>query len=146
MLILITYTLGLSLVSQAFPVAQTSQTLSNSGSIQIQTSVGISVYSDPQCTTPRTSIAWGTLEPGGTQNIVCYIKNEGNVPTILSLQTDNWVPEPMAATYLNLSWDYNYQAISPDDAIQVSLTLTVSENINGITNFSFDITILGTSQ
>jgi hypothetical protein len=146
MLILITYTLGLSLVSQAFPVAQTSQTLSNSGSIQIQTSVGISVYSDSQCTTPRTSIAWGTLEPGGTQNIVCYIKNEGNVPTILSLQTDNWVPEPMAATYLNLSWDYNYQAISPDDAIQVSLTLTVSENINGITNFSFDITILGTSQ
>jgi hypothetical protein len=145
MLILITYTLGLSLVSQAYPAAQTSQTLSNTGSIQIQTSVGISVYSDSQCNTPKTSISWGILEPGANQSITCYIKNEGNIPTTISLQTSNWTPIT-APTYLDLNWNYNDQPINPDSVIQVTLTLVVSENIEGITNFSFDITILGTSK
>jgi len=145
LLILITYTLGLSLVSQAYPAAQTSQTLSNTGSIQIQTSIGISVYSDSQYNTLLTSISWGTLEPGANQSITCYIKNEGNVPTTISLQTSNWTPIT-APNYLDLNWNYNNQPISPDNGIQVTLTLVVSENIKGITNFSFDITILGTSQ
>ena len=145
MLILITYTLGLSFITQAFPAAQTSQTLSNTGSIQIQTTVGISVYSDSQCNDPKSSIFWGTLEPGSTQNVICYIKNEGNVPTTISLQTSNWNPST-APNYIVLNWNYNDQIIDPNEVIQVTFTLAVLENIQGITNFGFDITIVGTSQ
>jgi hypothetical protein len=146
MLILITYTLGLSLVSQAFPAAQTSQTLSSTGSIQIQTTYGIGVYSDSQCNNPLTSLSWGTLEPGESQNVVCYIKNEGNSPTTLSMDASNWNPPSLATSNdLVLSWNYNGHSINADATVQVTFTLTVDVSIEGITNFSFDITIVGTS-
>jgi len=144
MLILITYTLSLSLVSQAFPAAQTSKTLSSAGSIQIQTTVGIGVYSDSECTIPRTAMAWGTLVPGGSQNVVCYIKNEGSAASALSMYASNWSPAS-AENYLTLNWNYDSNPISPDAVVQITFTLTVSSDITGITSFSFDITIVGTS-
>ena len=74
MLILISYTLGLSLVSQASPALQTSRKLSSTGTIE---TIGVSVYTDIQCSSPLTSLEWGTLEPGGTQTVTCYIRNMG---------------------------------------------------------------------
>jgi hypothetical protein len=144
MFILITYTLGLSLVSQAFPATQTTQTLSSTGSIQIQTSADIGVYSDPACNNPKTSLPWGTLQPGGSQTQDCYIKNEGNTALTLSLQTTGWNPAA-AENYLDLSWDYNGNPIGADAVIHVTFTLSVDAGITGITSFSFDITIVGTS-
>ena len=141
MLMLITYTLGLSLVSQAFPAGQTTRTFSSSGTIQIQTPQGIGVYSDSGCTSPLTSTSWGTLQPGGSQNVICYIKNEGGTATTLSLETSNWSPGT-ASNYLGLSWNYNGDPIQPNASVQVTLTLSVASNIEGITTFSFDITIV----
>jgi hypothetical protein len=143
-LILITYTLGLSLVSQAFPASQASKTLSSSGSIEIQTTVGLGVYANPQCTTPLTTLSWGTLQPGGSQNLVCYIKNEGNTPTTLTMYASNWSPTS-AATYLDLNWNYDSNPIDVDVVIQITFTLTVSPDIEGITTFGFDVTVLGSS-
>ena len=140
MLLLVTYTLSLSLVSQAFPAVQTTQTLSSVGTIQ--TAPGIGVYSNVQCTTKLTSVSWGTLQPGGIQSIICYIKNEGGSPITLSLQTSNW--NPVSATnYLALSWNYDSQPINVGSSIAVTLTLTVAPEVTGITNFGFDLTILG---
>jgi len=144
MLILITYTLGLSLISQAFPAAQTGKTLSSTGSIQIQTTVGIGVYSDSQCNNALTSMSWGTLVPGGSQNVVCYIKNEGSAASTLSMYDSNWRPAS-AEDYLTLSWNYDSTPLSPDAVVQITFTLTVSPDITGITTFSFDITIVGSS-
>ena len=144
MLMLITYTLGLSLVTQAFPAHQSSKTFSSTGAIQIQTSAGIGIYSTAQCNTQLSSVAWGTLQPGGSQTAVCYIKNEGNTPVTLSLQASNWSPAS-ASTYLALNWNYDNQLISPDQVVQVTLTLSVASNINGITTFGFDITIVGSA-
>ena len=145
MFILITYTLGLSLVSQAFPATQTTQTLSSTGSIQIQTSADIGVYSDPACTVPLTSLSWGTLQPGGSQTQDCYIKNEGTTPLTLSLQTSGWNPA-VAESYLHLNWDYNGNPIATDAVVHVTFTLSVDSGITGVTTFSFDITIIGTSS
>ena len=64
MLLLITYTLSLSGISQAFPEGQESKTISSSGTIQIQTTTGIGIYQDIYCSTPLTSVGWGTLQPG----------------------------------------------------------------------------------
>ena len=144
MIMLVTYTLGLSLVSQAFPAGQTTTTLSSSGSIQIQTTAGIGVYQDYQANTPLTSVSWGTLQPGGSQNVICYIKNEGSSPTILSLETSSW-SSTAAETYLDLSWNYYGTLIGPDAVVQITLTLSVDPNIEGVTTFSFDITIVGSS-
>ena len=140
-LILITYTLGLSIVSQAFPAAQTSKTLSSTGTIE---TIGVSVYGDGQCSTQLSSIPWGRIEPGSSQNVVCYIRNEGNSPSTLSMYASNWSPTS-AENYLTLSWNYGGQTINPDAVVQVTFTLTVSPDIEGITTFSFDITIVGSS-
>ena len=146
MLMLITYTLGLSLVSQAFPAGQTTRTFSSSGTIQIQTppESGISVYSDSGCTSPLTSLTWGTLQPGGSQDVICYIKNEGDTALTLSLQTSNWQPtSPVAAQdYLSLGWNYDNQPLSPDQVVPITLTLSVASNIHDITTFGFDVTIV----
>jgi len=142
MLMLITYTLCLSLVTQAFPAGQSSKTFSSAGTIQIQTTTGIGVYSNSQCSTQLTTVSWGTLQPGGNQNAICYIKNEGNTPITLSLQASNWSPTS-ASNYLALNWNYNNQPITPNQVVQVTLTLSVASNIAGITNFGFDITIIG---
>jgi hypothetical protein len=139
---LMTYTLALSLVGQAFPAQQTTKTLSSTGTIQ--TTAGVGVYSDSQCNTPLTGIPWGILEPGANQNFVCYIKNEGNIPSTLSMYTANWNPSA-APNYITLSWDYNGQAVNPGDVIQVTFTLDVDVSISGIASFSFDITIVGSS-
>ncbi|GAI06530.1 unnamed protein product, partial [marine sediment metagenome] len=135
MLILVTYTLGLSLVSQAFPAGQTSTTFSSTGAIQIQTTAGIGVYFDAQGNTPLTSVSWGTLQPGGSQSVICYIKNEGSAATTLSLETSNW-SSTAAETYLDLSWNYNGNPINPDAVVQITLTLTVAANIEGVSTFS----------
>ena len=140
MAIVITYTLALSLVSQAFPAGQTSRSLSSTGTIQIQTTEGIGVYSNSQCTVAQSTISWGTLEPGGAKNVIVYIKNEGSTPITLGLDSSNWSPLA-ASNYLNLGWNYNNQPIGAGGSIAVTLTLTVSASITGITSFAFDITI-----
>ena len=140
-IIIAIYTLGISLVSQAFPAVQTTKTVSSSGSIQ---TIGVGIYSNAQCTSPVTSIPWGTIEPGTSQDYVCYIKNEGNAPSTLSMYTSNWSPSG-ASEYISLSWNYAGQTLDPEESIQVTFTLTVSESITGITTFSFDITIVGTT-
>jgi hypothetical protein len=140
MIILIAYTVGLSLVNQASPVAQTARKLSSTGTIE---TIGVGVYTDTQCSCPMTSLQWGKLEPGGSQTVTCYIRNEGNLPSTLSMYTSNWNPSN-SDTYLSLSWDYGGQLIEPGKSTQVTFTLSVDANIEGITDFSFDITIVGT--
>ena len=98
-IVLLTYTLGLSLVSQTLTAPQTSRTVSSTGSIL---TIGVGVYIDSICSTPLTSIPWGTLEPGQSQDIVCFIKNEGTSESTLSMYTSNWSPSD-AEDYLNLS-------------------------------------------
>jgi hypothetical protein len=139
---LITYTMGLSLVTQAYPADQSVKKLSSGGTIQITASEGLGVYSNYQCTMEMTVIDWGTLEPGATQTILVYVKNEGDSPATLSLETSNWIPSD-ASEYLTLNWNYYNQIINPGSNTQVALTLSVDQSIQGIENFSFDISIIG---
>ena len=113
--------------------------LSNVGTVK---AIGVRVYWDSSCGDPVGSIDWGLVEPGATKNITVYIKNEGSAPVTLSLATDNWSP-PNAPDYLSLTWDYGGQVIIVDEVVQLTLSLSVSATIDGITSFSFDIVIIG---
>ncbi|MEM3480033.1 MAG: hypothetical protein QW702_00470 [Candidatus Bathyarchaeia archaeon] len=74
------------------------------------------------------------------------MKNTGNVPITLSLSTENWNPSN-AGSYMTLTWDYTSETkIQSNSALKVTLTLTVSSSIQGITNFSFNIVITGTES
>lgn len=82
------------------------------------------------------------MEPGESKNVTTYLKNEGNTPINLSLNTSSWNPSE-AENYIGLTWNYTGENLQPDQALPVTLILTVSQNIAGITTFNFDIVIEG---
>ncbi|PVX26662.1 MAG: hypothetical protein CW691_00755 [Candidatus Bathyarchaeum sp.] len=112
------------------------------GSIQIQTA-GVTAYRDASCNTLMSDVAWGTINPGTFGTNIIYIKNEGAAPITLSLDTINWNPTN-AADYMSLTWDYDGHALEPNEVVQITLKLSVSQSINGINNFNFEIIINGT--
>lgn len=114
--------------------------ITNTGIIK---ALKVSVYEDPECTKNVTAINWGVLEPSDVALYTIYIKNEGNTPLTLSMTTNNWNPEN-AAGYITLAWNREGTKLNASSVIQATLTLTVSSNIAGITNFSFEIIIAGT--
>jgi len=109
----------------------------------VVTLAGLNAYWDSGCTNEVTSISWGSMYPGSSKNVTIYLKNTGNVPITLSLTTDSWNPSN-AETYFTLTWDYSGGQIQPDEVLQITLTLTVSGDVQGITNFSFNVVITGT--
>jgi hypothetical protein len=140
-LTLVTYVLALSLAGQALSATQTSRKVSNAGNVK---TVGIDVYWDHKCTDILSSIDWGVLEPDSSESVTCYIRNELSSVSTLSMYTSNWIPAN-ASDYLILSWDYGGQSINVDEVMQITFTLSVDASIEGITSFSFDITIVGNS-
>ncbi len=138
-LALIVYTLALALTGQVMSAIQANRTITNAGAVK---AIGVGVYWNPNGTNMVTSINWGAIEPGSSTNRTCYIQNEGNSPSTLSMTTSNWNPSN-ASDYISLSWDYGGQLINPDELIQVIFTLSISDSVEGITSFSFDIIIVG---
>jgi hypothetical protein len=102
--------------------------------------INIGLYSDQACTTQVESIQWGLIEPGATANQTVYIRNEGDSKTVLTMTLSNWNPTT-SSDHINVTWNYAGQTLNINQVIPVAFTLHISENIQGVTNFSFDITI-----
>jgi hypothetical protein len=111
-------------------------------SVGIVKTVGVGAFWDISCTSRVTEIDWGVVEPGYHVNSTIYLKNEGNAPITLSLNTENWSPSN-ASNYITLSWDYADQTLDLGAVVKVNLTLNVSSDVMGITSFTFDIVITG---
>lgn len=109
--------------------------------VGIVKTVGINAYSDFECSIPLTAIDWGHLEPATSLDRFIYLRNEGNIPVVLYLSTENWVPA-RASTYISLNWNYTEVIISPNEVVAVMLTLTIEPNIENVESFSFDIRIV----
>ena len=139
---LVLYTLALTafgpLVSS---VKMNNKTVSSNGSVQ---GVGVGVYWNQACTNATSSISWGILDPGSNVNKTIYVRNEGNTAATLSMTTSNWNPTN-ASSYMTLNWNYGGQTLNVNQVVQVKLTLAVSSSVTGITNFSFDITIIAST-
>jgi len=126
-----------TLALAAYAILQSSVRINNQGTVK---ALGVGVYWDSNCTNPVSLINWGTVEPGSTNNVTIYVRNEGNTAANISMTTENWNPSN-APNYLTLNWNYNGQQLNPSEAVQITLSLTVSSSIQGIENFNFDITI-----
>ena len=136
---LVAYTLALGVLNLAVSPVQTESRISSGGAVK---AIGVMVYSDVSCNNRLSSIDWGALEPDESKNVTCYIRNEGNSAVTLSLSTENWNPSN-ASQFLTLNWNYEGQFIDPGDVIEVTFTLAVSASVSDITDFSFDIVIVG---
>lgn len=130
--------IGLIVGASVYAVVQYERSITTSGTIE---TVGVNIYSDAGLGNELTTINWGLREPGSVVNQVLYIQNTGNSEVVLNFYTSDWQPSA-TQDYMNLSWDYGGETLAPNQAIQVTLTLTVSPQISGITNFSFDITVV----
>jgi hypothetical protein len=122
--------------------------------------MGVEAYWDQNLTNRSAQIQWGTLYPNTETNITLYLHSISNIPTTLILKTDNWTYTNLAGTniteppnrqnYMNLTWNYNNQTLNPDQTIQTTLTLTVTDNPNfleyliqnNVPTFNFNISIL----
>ncbi len=136
---LVAYTLALGLFNSASSPVQTRDTISSGGAVK---AIGVMVYSDISAVNRLTSIDWGIVEPGDNKNVICYIRNEGNFPVTLSLLTENWSPSS-ASQYITLSWNYDGHSIDLGEIVEVTINLAVSDSVSGITDFSFDLVIVG---
>ena len=95
-------------------------------SVGIVKAVGVGVYCDIDCTSTVTEIDWGLLEPGGTANVTVYLKNEGNTPLTLSLNTEEWDPSN-ASDYITLQWGYHGETVNPGQVREVALILSMED-------------------
>jgi hypothetical protein len=107
--------------------------------------IDIDVYSDSACTQPISSVVWGSIEAGDSEDRVVYVKNTGDDSVVLGLGTDNWSPGG-AEDDLHLSWDYGGGALSAGAVVRLTLTLDVDSSAGGIDDFSFDIVITGSAS
>ena len=119
------------------------QNVASSGTVTAGPNVAI--YSNSACTTPASSINWGSIEAGGSASQTIYVEDTGGTAMTLSISVANWSPST-ASTYIQLSWNGQGVQIQPgvSGALAVTLTLTVSSSITGISSFSNAITISGT--
>jgi len=101
---------------------------------------GVGVYWDKGCTNLVSWIDWGTVEPGEKVDKMVYVRNEENYTATLFLATKNWDPVN-ASDYISLGWNYSGESIRPNEVLQINLTLSITPNIKGITNYSFEINI-----
>lgn len=116
-----------------------SKTLSTYGSVK---AINVEVYWDVEGTQTVDAIDWGLPGPGDTVNQSMFVKNSGNTPMNLSLTTANWTPAE-AESYLYPSWNGEGLSINANEVMMVTLTLEVSEEVTGITDFSFTTIIEG---
>lgn len=105
---------------------------------------GAEIYWDQGCTSRTLSFDWGSIEPGSSKTFTVYIENEGDSAACLSMATSNWAPSA-ALSYMTLNWNYSGQILSIGQVIPLELILAVSPSVTGITDFSFDITIVTTN-
>jgi len=131
---------GLAICLFVLSIAMNSTT--NVSAVEVS---GVGVYWDRDCSDIVSSIEWGTLQPGSAKNVAVYIRNEEEKPMYLIVSTTKWNP-PKASQYLNLGWDYSEQRMNPGEILRITLTLSVSRYIEGISSFSFDILISGSDH
>lgn len=102
--------------------------------------IGVGIYRNPDLTDALSSISWGMLEPGVSQNYTCYVRNEGSSSVVLSLSTINWNPIK-ASTFISLGWDYGGESLVPSEVVEVTFVLSVSPDVSGVSSFSFDTVV-----
>jgi hypothetical protein len=132
---------SITLAATTLAIITVNQNIASSGIVTTTPNIG--VYSDIACTQNITTINWGTIAAGSSVSQTIYVKNTGTGTMTLSMATSNWTPAG-ASTYITITFDKQGTQIASGQSTTATLTLTVSSNISGITNFSNSITISGT--
>jgi hypothetical protein len=132
--------LGVAATATTLGVLSSGKTLQSSGTVK---AVNVGVYWNSACTNATSSVNWGLVSPGTSQNVTLYVRNEGNTVLRLSMTSQSWSPAN-ASSYMSLSWNREGTSMNASSVVTANLSLAVSSSIAGITSFSFNIVIVGT--
>jgi len=124
----------------AFGLLSAQRVTNSSG---IVASVDLAVYQDAQCSQALEILDWGTICPGQNNTNVVFVVNSGNVNTTLHLATTNWTPSE-ASEYILVNWDLHDNLLSPGIVTPIQIHLSVSNDIQNIQSFTFDIVLTST--
>ena len=113
--------------------------VSNHATIRV---IGVDVFADENLTETLLLIEWGMLDPGENRSCPAWIQNTGNDPQKLVMWTETWNPVN-ASDWISLTWNYDGSWIPVNASLPVAFTLHVDSNVQGITDFSFDIWVKG---
>jgi len=130
---------GLILVAVTAGLLSVTQEVDFQGTI---TTINVEVFLDQQCTQPCTTMSWGGVYAGESSSKTIYVKNTGNIPLTLSMSITDWVPAS-ADGPVSMTWNRENYSLDPQEAVSATLTLTVSEDTGGITNFSYKMLLTG---
>ena len=112
--------------------------LFNHGTIR---TVGLEAYQDANCTVPLTEIPWGVLAPGQTYSFAGYLLSTGNANATLRMNVTNWNPAN-ASDFVTLTCDSENATLAVRTPLQATFCLQVSDQISGVTDFSFIIFLI----
>jgi hypothetical protein len=113
--------------------------VSNQGKVK---AINLGLYWDNACTNTTVAVDWGLFSPGAASSVTFHVRNEGSSAVKLNLTTRNWNPAN-ASEHITLTWNREGQVFEPQTVETATLTLSVSANISGITDFSFDTIVAG---
>ena len=116
--------------------------VSNEGKVK---AVNLGLYWDNAGTNMTVAVDWGLFSPGAARSVTLCVRNEGSSTVKLNLTTRNWSP-PNAFEHITLTWNREGQVLEPQTVTIATLTLSVSANISGITDFSFETIVTGVGQ
>lgn len=104
-------------------------------------------YWDVTATREVTEVEWGTMEPGQNGTVTFYVKNEAtqSIYCAISWIEGSWQPED-ASQYFTLIWDFGENPLGVNRARKVVLYLQVSPDIHDVTDFSFNILLVGQDE
>ena len=106
--------------------------------------IGVEVFADYELTKKIDAVNWGEISPGGSSQVTFWILSTSTTDVTLDLITENWKPSH-AESYISVTWDWsNSVPLAPNEKRASILTLTVSSEVQGITDFSFDIVVSAT--
>jgi hypothetical protein len=104
--------------------------------------IDIEIYSNSACTQLMSTVDWGEIEAGGSSSTILYVKNNGDTVVVLSLDSENW-SSTLAMNNMYLTWNYDGSSMQPGQVKAVTITLIVEADCPELSNFGFDIVIIG---
>ena len=108
----------------------------------IYPSAQLGIYSDVGKTSNVTSIDWGTCYVGSSNSKIVYIVDTGNVDEVLNFSAANW--NPVSTSVLQFTTDCNGTALTPNQMVKVTFTLTVPSNApTGPFSFNIIVNVAG---
>ena len=111
--------------------------------------IGVEVYWDSAKENKTDVIDWSEIWLGSSKNATIYIQSISNYDVTLELKLTDWNPE-IVSEYMELTWDYNGETLSPNEVIEVTLTLSITNSPTfvqylvdeRVENFNLDIHIV----